>query len=146
MADPVSLGLAISQAIVTAVHIGRITKGFIDDARRAPDEINTIASEIADVELVLRRLHPIILKDAETMESEPGVRLEGIADLATIVISTTINISKLSKTIIDLQDGKSSTILNKVKWAYHKSHLLEIVEQLQHTKSSLHLILAVLQW
>lgn len=144
MADPVSLGLAIGQASLTAGKIIFTLSAFINDAAKAPEQIRQIRNETSNVEVSLRRLHTILQADKSAIPHANELPLEALVDLATIVTNVVMTLSELHEKTESLKMFRS--LFDRAKWALQQGSVTKILQRLQNDKSSLQLSFAILQW
>lgn len=79
MADPVTVGVAIAKGVVTAAEVGWAATKFINTCRKAPERLTRIKSEVGLIEVALRRLQIIIIRDTEDIPFADDIRVEDVA-------------------------------------------------------------------
>ena len=143
MAEPVSLGLAIASALATAGEVGLATTKLIKDASRTSEQMGQVRHEVRLIELALSRLQPMILEDTEEFPLAAELR---IRDLGTAVMGTVMTLSEIQRVVKRVGDPDDPSLIERGKWAIKKSSVDTLVQRLQNDKSSLQLMLEILQW
>lgn len=142
--DPLSVSASIIGIIGAAAKISSVLVTFVKKTRNAPDSAQELISEVNSLTATLTHLQTYLLNAAGTAKSRASLIL---VDQVLVTLSECVmTFSKLEALLGSSQDDAEWKILNRVKWALEESSISNIFRRLQNNKTSLTLMLTVLQW
>jgi len=144
MADPLSIGSAVVGLVVAA---GKITLGlnqFITSVRDAPKSVSAVVAEIFDITAALGHLQAYLIGVGRTEPARrPLLSLENIVVTITGCVTTYSELEAITK---KCSGGQPMGLFNRLEWMLRESDINNIIQKLQNHKSSLTLMLTILQW
>jgi hypothetical protein len=133
MADPLSVAASITGLLAAAAKVATALYMFAE----APALSQRVMREVHDIGILLRQLHSLI----NCSKSQQSLIM--VEDLLALLTTLILTFSELEK----LVDGVGSHgLVNRGKWALMEPELEKLLLRLQSQKSSLTLMLSVLQW
>ncbi|KAI9162804.1 hypothetical protein HJFPF1_04396 [Paramyrothecium foliicola] len=139
MADPLSIAASIVGLLTAAGKICNVVSGFIASTAAAPSSAASTLEIVGDMRLTLSAIQDMV----ESHNSFPSSRKSLIQlDHFTIVIThSVVTISELEALVCQDNDLK-----HRLKWAWNEKKILGLLPRLESQKSSLALMMAILQW
>ncbi|RYP69675.1 hypothetical protein DL771_005954 [Monosporascus sp. 5C6A] len=132
------VGLLAAGSKVTSLLFTVMTK-----ASEAPSLAQSLFWEVADISAALARVQEYVLGRQEIQRKRGSlILLEHVLTSLTGCVST---FSDLQANLDGLDIDPDMGVFDRIKWMRQESSLKEIVQRLQHHKSSLILILTILQ-
>ncbi|KAF5554720.1 nicotinamide mononucleotide permease [Fusarium napiforme] len=142
--DPLSVSASVVGLLGAGAKITSCLWTFAANARDAPQLARHLVVEVADITAALGSLQVYVCEQAQA----PGGRgalilLEHVLTTLTGCVTT---FSDLQSLMDQLNLSPDMGSIDKMKWARQESNITAIVQRLQNHKSSLTLMLTVLQW
>jgi hypothetical protein len=139
--DPLSIAASITGILAAAAQVSSL----LSQIRRAPASVTAVLSEIEHIRIVFRALQSFV--DRARTVTRYRATLIQIEDFTVILTQTVIVFSELETLITPLlaNSGRSS-IRRRLNWSRQESGVNRLVNQLQRHKTSLSLLLQVIQW
>lgn len=142
--DPLSVSASVVGLLGAGAKITSCLWTFATNARDAPQLARHLVFEVADITAALGSLQAYVCGQAQA----PGERgalilLEHVLTTLTGCVTT---FSDLQTLMDQLNLSPDMGTIDKMKWARQESNIAAIVQRLQNHKSSLTLMLTVLQW
>lgn len=139
--DPLSIGSAVVGLIAAATRITPIVYHFITHAHDAPKTASQILDEMNSITTALERLQTYLVGASTTDVARRSlVSLRNIVATLTACVTTYSDLERIVGKC--LEDGK----VKKMKWLINEGDIGELVHRVQGHKSSLTLMLTILQW
>ncbi|KAJ4112331.1 hypothetical protein BFJ63_vAg14040 [Fusarium oxysporum f. sp. narcissi] len=141
--DPLSVSASVVGLLGAGAKITSCLWTFAINARDAPQLARHLVFEVADITAALGSLQAYVRGQAQA----PGERgalilLEHVLTTLTGCVTTFSDLQRLMDQL-NLSPGMGT--IDKMKWARQESYICAIVQRLQNHKSSLTLMLTVLQ-
>lgn len=145
--DPLSVAASIIGLLGAGAKISSVlfsTLGTVRDLANAQSLVQDLLSEIVGITTAIGHVQTYIDGRAQaTSERSALVLLEHVLATLTGCVTT---YSDLQAIVNDLNLGPDMGTLDKIRWTRHESKVATIVERLRNHKTSLTLMLTVLQW
>lgn len=142
--NPLSIGSAVVGLVVAA---GQITLGlnqFINSVKDAPKSVTAVVTEIIDITAALAQLQAYLIGVGRTEPARrPLLSLENIVVTVTGCVTTYSELEAITK---KCSTGQPMGLFNRLEWMLRESDIDNIIRKLQNHKSSLTLMLTILQW
>lgn len=132
--EPISVAASITGIIAAAGNVCN----FLRDVQTAPDFVAVVLTEIEHVKRVFRALKGLL--DKVELRG-PRAALIQLDDLTAILTQTVLVFSKLQTLA-----APSPHVPSRLKWAAKESEINRLITQLQWNKSSLCLLLRIIEW
>ncbi|KAF4994839.1 hypothetical protein FGRMN_5528 [Fusarium graminum] len=138
MADPLSIAASVVGLMGAAGKICGVLSKFINSTVDAP---NSAAAALQDVEHMNLTLYSVqSLVESLDSISASRKRLIQLDHLSIVITHSVLTISEL-ESIICRDDG----LMNRLRWGWNEKKILDLMPRLETQKSSLSLMIAVLQ-
>jgi hypothetical protein len=142
--DPLSVAASVSGLLCAGVKISSFLFSVVSNVRDAPSLAQSLLWEMTDITAALGRLQAYV--DGRTQaRSERGalILLEHVLATLTGCVTT---YSDLQAIVNKLNVDPNMGTFDKIRWSREESKIAVIVQRLQNHKSSLTLMLTILQW
>jgi hypothetical protein len=138
MADPLSIAASVAGLLGTATKIYSVLSDFISTVVDAPNSARSTLTAIEEMKLALESVKQLI----DTVSSLPSKRKAMIQlDHLTITFSHCIlTLSELESLVCF--DG----FMRRLKWTWEEKKVLRLLPRVESQKTSLLLMMTVLQW
>jgi hypothetical protein len=142
--DPLGVLASVVGLLTAAGTVSSILNTIRSNINDAPRLVDKVLSEVNDVEVSLSAVHKFLLG----MSSAPRRRIALIQldQLIATLTSAVLTFSELEALVIPLAVRSEMSIMERAKWAWKEDRVSSIVQRLQHHKSSLSLMLNIVQW
>ena len=139
--DPLSIAASITGILAAAAQVSSL----LSQIREATASVAAVLSEIEHIKIVFRALQSFV--DRTRTVTRYRATLIQIEDFTVILTQTVIVFSELETLITPLSasSGRSS-IRRRLNWSRQEAGVNRLVNQLQRHKTSLSLLLQVIQW
>lgn len=141
MSDPLSIAAGVVGVVTAAAQISilltKFTKSLIGD----PQQAKVVLAEVSDISVILTQLQSYLL-GLESPNSSRASLLK-VEKVVTIVSGCVLTFSELEKLLDELKT-EGLDVLDCLKWARKQSAIMGLVQRLQNNKSSLSVILNIL--
>jgi cell division control protein 24 len=146
--DPLSIAASIAGLLSAAGQVGKLLGPYIDAARETPKIIVQVHSEAQSVALILTALQELSQKLGSVSLSKYA-RLVQLDHLIAVLTDGVLLYSELESTAASLPaigpGNLAPSLLAKFQWTRKEAALTGLVTRLQGFKSSITLILMILQ-
>lgn len=138
--DPLSITASIAGIVTAAREVCKVL-GKIQDA---PRSMGAISTEIEHIGLVFRALQSLI--DSNTTLNLGRAALIQLEDVSVILTQTVLVFSELQALIGSLPPASQHKATWRLRWSRKERAINHLVNQLQRQKTSLSLLLQIIQW
>jgi hypothetical protein len=142
--DPLSVGASVVGLLLATSKVSNLLSSVVLKAHKAPGLAQSLLWETTDISAALGRIQEYVL-GRQTISSSRGslVLLQHVLASLTGCVTT---YSDLQAILNDLGINPEMGVFDRMRWLRHETSLKEIVQRLQNHKSSLSLLLNILQW
>jgi hypothetical protein len=137
--DPLSVTASIAGILTAATQVATLL-GKIKDA---PKSISDVLTEVDDIKLIFSAFQEFI-KKATKMRGGRSAMIQ-IDDIVVMLTRTVLVFSEL-ETLVSPLSKENNSYLNRVTWMRVEPGVIRLVNQLQRQKTSLTLLLQIIQW
>ena len=141
MSDPLSVAAGVAGVVVAAAQISSLLIKFTKSTIAAPQQAKVVLTEVSDIGGILSHLQSFLL--GLDLPDRSRVSLLKVEKVVTIVSGCVLTFSELEKLLDELKTDNWD-ILDRFKWARKESALAGYIQRLQNHKSSLSLVLDIL--
>ena len=150
MSDPLSIIASVVGLVTISAKVARIAKELYDPGKDAPDSIRRISEEMDQLHLIFGQVQMLLEGNTKKKPSKIQLAMLPLYDLMTILSGCVLAHSsveeKLSK-VAGIARGGSTGLGARVQWALWKeAEAGAILVDLERHKSSLHIMLTIIQW
>jgi len=157
MPDPLTVTAAVLGLVAKSAQLGLLSKKLYDSAKDAPESMVHIQQEIDDLHSIFVEMGSFIQGTAKKGASKRSLSMIKLNHLMTILSSCALVVSKLEKKLNEVAGlvdpttqkparGLQCTV-GRIKWAFWKeAEVGVLLEDLQRHKSTLQLMLSMIQW
>lgn len=156
MADPVSLAASITGLVAVSCKVARTAKQIYDSGKDASSGIMRIKEEMDNLHLIFCQVQELVggRKWNWNKPKKSRLKMVPVNHLVTILTGCMVYFSSLDEKLSEVAGTQSTsnssstrTIMARVKWMiYTQAEVAVIIENLERQKSSLHLMLTILNW
>ena len=139
--DPLSVSASIIGVLSAAAKVSSVLIPFAQNTKAAPKLAQTVLADINGLSTVLSHLQTYLL--GYTTPSKSRASLILVEQVIVTLTECVITFSELEDV---LGTSKDMGVLDRIKWAMKESKISDIQRRLQSDKSSLTLMLTILQW
>ncbi|RPB29629.1 hypothetical protein L211DRAFT_776091, partial [Terfezia boudieri ATCC MYA-4762] len=140
MSDPLSIVSAVFGLVALSAQLGVLSKQLCDFAKDAPVSMVQVHQEIDDLHPVFVEVASFIRGTTKEETSKRGLSMISLHHLMTILTGCVLVFSKLEKKL-------NECTVDRIKWALWKeAEVGVLLGDLQRHKSSLQLMLSMIQW
>jgi hypothetical protein len=144
--DPLSVTASIVGILAAAAKVGELLQGTISSAKDAPRVLVSLASEVQQVRAALSSLQTL-LADLSSTQSHRTALIQ-IDQLIVTLTDSVLTFSELETAIAPFvaPEGAKVPLRARLRWLWAEDSCNKIVDRLQRQKTTISLILNVLQW
>jgi hypothetical protein len=135
--DPLNVTSSITGIIAAATQVSNLLGQIID----APASITAVLTEVDHIFLALQKS-----LDKATRLSGGRAALIQLEDVVVVLTQTVLVFSELELLVSPISNGKKTSYLVRFTWARIQDGVMRLVNQLQRHKTSLTLLLQIIQW
>ena len=140
MADALSAAAGIIGVLTAAVQISKLLIDFTKRTKDAPRQASQVLSEVNAVHTIMTQLQAFLFGLNTPDQSQAcHVQVESLLSVLTGCVATFSDLEQL----LDQMKSEDLTMLDRLKWARKESALEALISRLQIHKSSLTLILEI---
>lgn len=142
--DPLSVTAAIVGILSAAAKVSSVLSTFVQNTREAPKLVQAVLAEVNGLSVVLGQLQTYLWGAANSSKSRASLIL-----VEQVIVTLAECVTTFSELEDVLETGRVETDLripDRVKWAMKESKVSDIQRRLQSNKTSLTLMLTILQW
>ena len=142
--DPLSVVAAVVGLLGAGAKISSSLDSLISSTQDVPSLAVSAHQEVTDITAALTLLQTYISGQMQIRtERESLILLEHVLTTLTGCVTT---YSDLQTVLDGLKKGDDLTVFDRVKWLRNQTRVTTIVQRLQNHKSSMTLMLSILQW
>jgi hypothetical protein len=142
--DPLSVAASVVGLMGAAGKMTTLLHSLVTKARHAPVLAKAILTEITAITAALAQLQSYVLGNSEADPTRSSLLF--LDQVLTALSGCVITYSELEAIIDSIHISSTSGYFDRMKWSLKESAIFVIVERLQSHKSTLTLMLNVLQW
>lgn len=142
--DPLSVSASIIGILGAAAKVSSVLISFVQSTKAAPKLAQTVLSEVNGLSAILTHLQTYLLGATNPSKSRASLIL-----VEQVIVTLTESVTTFSELEDALDTSKIDAemgALDRVRWAMKESKISEIQGRLQSNKTSLNLMLNILQW
>lgn len=142
--DPLSVSASIIGILCAAAKVTSVLSSFVRNARGAPELARTVLDEVNGLSAILSQLQTYLLGAASASRSRVSLIL-----VEQVIVTLAECVTTFSELEDVLEIGRIKNdlkIIDRIKWAMNESKVSDIQLRLQRNKTSLSLMLTILQW
>lgn len=144
--DPLSVSASIVGILAAAAKVAEILGPIVSNVKDAPRVFASVVAEVNDMRTVLSSLQQFLLNLASVL---PGrTALIQLDELIVTLTDAVLNYSELEALLpsLGVTSGSQPSKKSRLRWVMKQTTIQGSLEKLQRNKSSLSLILNILQW
>ena len=141
--EPLSVTASVAGILKAAVEVVKL----INTVKGAPDSARSIMVEVTHIKIVVSALQKFI--DRRTRLDAQRAALIQLEDVVAILTQTVLVFSELEvimKSLSSRGGAGLSSLRGRVVWTWQQTAALRLTSQLQQHKTSLSLVLQIMQW
>ena len=142
--DPLSVAASVVGLLGAAGKITSVLHGFVTKIKDAPSLARTVVIEVADITAALGQLQAYVLGTASANPARSNLIL--LEQVLVTLSGCVATYSELEAAVDSLNISIDMGIFDRAVWTLKEPGLVAIVQRLQNHKSSLTLMLTILQW
>lgn len=142
--DPLSVSASIIGILGAAAKVSSVLITFVKNTKAAPKLAQTVLADVNGLSTVLSHLQTYLLGTASPTRSRASLIL--VEQVLVTLAECVTTFSELEDALGTSKHGAEMDALNRMKWATKESKVADIQQRLQSNKSSLTLMLTILQW
>ena len=137
--------LSVAASVVGLLSSGAAISKFLSSvANGAPSLAKSVLSEVADISALLSHLQSYVSGTAKASSQRQSLIL--LEHVLTTLTGCVLTYSELEAILSSRKGSPAKGISDRLKWIWQEPKIVTLVQQLQSHKSSLTLILNILQW
>lgn len=142
--DPLSVMASVVGLLTAAGAVASILSTVKSSISDAPRLLDHVLREVKDVEIVLSAIHKFLIG----ISSAPirRIALIQVDQLIATLTESVLTFSELEALVKPLEARSGNSLWERVKWAWKEDTVSDILQRLQRHKSSLSLMLNIVQW
>ena len=142
--DPLSVAASVAGLLGAAGKITTVLYGLVTKIKDAPSLTRTVVTEVSDITAALGQLQAYVLGTASANPACSNlILLEQVLATLSGCVAT---YSELEAAVDSLNINADMGIFDRAMWTLKEPGLVAVVQRLQNHKSSLTLMLTILQW
>lgn len=142
--DPLSVSASVAGLLTAAAQISSLLIKFANSAKGAPKQAQSVLIEVKDISGILHHVQLFLLGQMAASRSRASMLL--VEQLLVTLTGCVITFSELEDILTDLKTEGAMHTLDRINWARKESKIAGIISRLQNHKSSLNLMLTILEW
>lgn len=142
--DPLSVTASIVGILCAAAKVSSVLNTFVRNTKGAPKLAQAVLVEVNSLSAVLGQLQNYLLGAASSSKSRSSLIL-----VEQVIVTLAECVTTFSELEDVLETGRIENdfkLLDRMKWAMKESKISDIQRRLQSNKTSLTLMLTILQW
>jgi hypothetical protein len=142
--DPLSIMCSVVGLIAAARKVSSVLSAIRPSLKDAPQLVSHVLSEVKEVEISLSALHKLL----QGITSAPRRRISMIQldQLIATLTEAVLTFSELEALITPLATQSKVATMERLNWVWKEDAVSNVMERLQRHKSSLSLMLNIVQW
>ena len=142
--DPLSVTAAIVGILCAAAKVAPVLSSFVRNTRGASKLAQAVLDEVNGLSVVLSQLQTYLLGTASSSRSRASLIL--VEQVLVTLAECVATFSELEDVLEIARIETDLKIIDRVKWAMKESIVSDIQVRLQSNKTSITLMLTILQW
>ena len=144
MSDPVSIIASVVGLATTSAKIASIAKQLYDSGKDAPASIRRIMEEMSQQHLIFGQVQMLLEGHTQKIPSRSRLTMLPLHHLMTILSGCVLAYSSLDEKLSKVAGAGFGA---RVQWAlWREAEAGVILVDLERHKSSLHMMLSIIQW
>jgi len=145
MADPLSVAAGIIGVATAAVQVSRVLTDLVRRSKDAPNQVTIVLSEVCDIYTNTTQLQLLVFDiEASSRSQTCLIQADSVTAILTGCVATFSELEQLINQLKAQDPIHEFGLVDRVKWATKQSSIAAIMSRLQAHKSSLSLILDIL--
>lgn len=141
--DPLSVAASVVGLLSAAAKISSALVTFTKNAKAAPKQAQSVLIEVNDISGILHYVQSFLIGQVAASKSRASMLL--VEQVLVTLTGCVITFSELEEILTDLKTDGSMYTLDRIKWARKESKIAGIISRLQNHKTSLNLMLSILE-
>lgn len=142
--DPLSVSASIIGILGAAATVSSVLTTFVRNTKAAPKLAQTVLADVNGLSTVLGHLQTYLLGSASPTKSRASLIL--VEQVLVTLAECVTTFSELEDVLGTSKHAAEMDTMNRMRWATKESKVADIQRRLQSNKSSLTLMLTILQW
>ena len=142
--DPLSVSASIIGILGAAAKVSSVLITFVKNTKAAPKLTQAVLADVNGLSTVLSHLQTYLMGTASPARSRASLIL--VEQVLVTLAECVTTFSELEDVLGTSKHAAEMDTLSRVKWATKESKVADIQRRLQSNKSSLTLMLTILQW
>jgi hypothetical protein len=142
--DPLSVMASVVGLLTAASNVSSILSAIKSSMKDTPQLVNHVLSEVKEVEISLSAVHKFL--QGITSAPRRRIALIQLDQLIATLTEAVLTFSELEALVTPLATKSKVSIMERLKLAWKEDVVSSIMQRLQRHKSSLSLMLNILQW
>ncbi|KAM6510059.1 hypothetical protein FALCPG4_017688 [Fusarium falciforme] len=138
MADPLSIAASVVGLVAAAGKVYGVLSNFVSTAADAPSSAASVLETVEQMKLTLSSVQSLI-DSIESLDPSRKALIQ-LDHLSIVITHSVLTISEL-ESIVCPKDG----LMHRLRWAWSEKRVMGLLPRLESQKSSLSLMVAVLQ-
>ncbi|KAJ3456356.1 hypothetical protein MRS44_016379 [Fusarium solani] len=138
MADPLSIAASVVGLVAAAGKVYGVLSNFVSTAADAPSSAASVLGTVEQMKLTLSSVQSLI-DSIESLDPSRKALIQ-LDHLSIVITHSVLTISEL-ESIVCPKDG----LMHRLRWAWSEKRVMGLLPRLESQKSSLSLMVAVLQ-
>jgi hypothetical protein len=142
--DPLSVTASVAGILAAAAKIASL----VGQVKDAPESVSAILAEVTHIQIVVGALQSFVDR-SRRLDAERAALIQ-VENVVTVLTQTVLVFSELETLVTSVSalasQGRLSRLRSRVTWTWQQSAALRLVGQLQQHKTSLSLLLQIMQW
>src|SRR5437762_8908402 len=144
--DPLSIMASVVGLLTATGKVSEILASIVSNLREAPRLAGSVLSEVNDFQRALASLYKFLIGVVSAPKHRAAlIRPDQLIITLTEAVLTFLELEALI-TPLAVSTGSDFTLRSRIKWARKEETISRIVQRLQRYKSSLSLMLNIVQW
>lgn len=139
--DPLSIGSAVVGIIAASTRMAPILQHLISETRYASKTASQVLDEVNSISAALTQLQLYLIGAVDS-----DVARRSLVSLNNLVATLTACVTTYSDLERIVGNCSSRGRVNKLKWLYYEGEIAKLLQRVQVHKSSLLLMLNILEW
>ena len=142
--EPLSVSASIIGILGAAAKVSSVLINFVKNTNAAPKLAQTVLADVNGLSTVLNHVQTDLLGTASPTKSRASLIL--VEQVLVTLAECVTTFSELEDVLGTSKHDAEMDTLNRIIWATKESKVADIQRRLQSNKSSLTLMLTILQW
>jgi hypothetical protein len=142
--DPLSVMASVVGLMTAASNVSSVLLAVKSSMKDAPQMVNHVLSEVKEVEISLSAIQKFLM--GITSAPRRRIALIQLDQLIATLTEAVLTFSELEAMVTPLVSKSNAPTLERLRWALKEDKVSSIMQRLQRHKSSLSLMLNIVQW